>query len=273
MDISINGFKLYTNKKNHITYGFLYTKEITIPFSKEKKRTLRVWVPENYDNKKRFPVIYMTDGQNIVDKYTTAYGEWNMEEHVKALINKGNQGYIIVGLDCPKDPYNRVCEYSFKGEFKKHGKYQIEPYGDLLADFFVNKIKPLIDKSFLTNPHINGFIGSSMGGLFSFVIASRFRHIFNFALVFSPAFYLYKNSYYSSLLGDNDISNLGNLYFFIGGRGLEKKLLPGTKRMYELLLKLGVPSTKVMYRYDFRAFHNEKTWSKYVLEGLTFVNP
>ncbi len=272
MESLINGFKLYTKKKNHITYGYLYTKEINIPFAKEKKRTLRVWVPETYNNKEKLPVIYMTDGQNMVDKYTTKYGEWNMEEHVKALIDRGEKGYIVVGLDCPKNPYNRVCEYSFIGEFKKNNKIKIEPYGDLLADFFVNYIKPLVDKSFFTNPNINGFVGSSMGGLFSFVIASRFRHIFNFALVFSPAFYLYKNCYYPSLIGDHDLSNLGNLYFFIGGRGLEKKLLPGTKRMYELLLKLGMDPHKIAYRYDFRASHNEKNWSKYVLEGLTFVN-
>ena len=273
MENLINGFQLYSEKKNNITYGYLYTKEIIIPFSQEKKRTLRVWIPTNYDKKKRFPVIYMTDGQNIVDKYTTKFGEWNMEEHVKSIIDNGKDGYIIVGLDSPKDSLHRFNEYSFKGEFKKLGKQKLEPYGDLLIEFFVHEIKPLIDKSFLTVPNKTGFIGSSMGGLFSFVIANRYKEIFNFALVFSPAFSLiYKDSFLSSFI-TSDISKLGKLYFFNGGRGLEKKLLPGTIKMYKMLLKSGMDPTKIVYRYDYRASHNEKAWSRYVLEGLTFVDP
>ncbi len=248
----INGFTLYSEKKNKITYGYLYTKEINIPFSEEKKRTLRVWIPENYDNKKRFPVIYMTDGQNIVDKYTSKFGEWNMEEHVKALIEKGKDGYIVVGLDSPSDSLHRFNEYSFKGEFKKLGKEKLNPYGDLLVELFVHEIKPLIDNTFLTIPNKTGFIGSSMGGLFSFVIANRYKEIFNFALVFSPAFSLiYKQSYLPSFI-TCDISKLGKLYFFNGGRDLEKELLPGTEKMYKLLLKLGMDPSKIMYRYDYR---------------------
>ena len=268
----INGFTLYSEKKNNITYGYLYTKEINIPFSEEKKRTLRVWIPETYDNKKRFPVIYMTDGQNIVDKYTSKFGEWNMEEHVKALIEKGKDGYIVVGLDSPSDSLHRFNEYSFKGEFRKLGKEKLNPYGDLLIELFVHEIKPLIDKSFLTIPNKTGFVGSSMGGLFSFVIANRYKEIFNFALVFSPAFSLiYKQSYLPTFI-TSDISKLGKLYFFNGGRDLEKELLPGTEKMYKLLLKFGMDPAKIMYRYDYRLSHNEKAWSKYVLEGLEFVD-
>ena len=47
------------------------------------KRTRRVWIylPENYFSAaKRFPVIYMHDGQNVFDDATSYSGEWGVDE-------------------------------------------------------------------------------------------------------------------------------------------------------------------------------------------------
>ncbi|HMV91198.1 MAG TPA: alpha/beta hydrolase-fold protein, partial [Cyclobacteriaceae bacterium] len=34
-------------------------------------RTIAVWLPEGYDSTKRYPVLYMHDGQNLFDSTVT----------------------------------------------------------------------------------------------------------------------------------------------------------------------------------------------------------
>ena len=75
----IGPFKLYTKKPNDITWGNLYTMEVVLPVLEQKKRTVRVFLPEGYSTNKKYPVLYMADGQNIVDKYTTASGAWDID--------------------------------------------------------------------------------------------------------------------------------------------------------------------------------------------------
>ena len=59
----------YIKKPNTIDKGTLYIGEVDIKTLKiEPKRNIRIYLPSNYDDKKRFPVIYMMDGKNLFDK-------------------------------------------------------------------------------------------------------------------------------------------------------------------------------------------------------------
>ena len=60
-------------------------------------------------------------------------------------------------------------------------------------DYYVNQLKPLIDKYFSTYPdkEHTAFGGSSMGGLAAFNFATKRNDIYGFALCFSPAFHLF----------------------------------------------------------------------------------
>ena len=63
-------------------YGYYYKCEMVVPFSNDK-RYIRVWLPENYDfnNKDNtFRVMYFSDGQNLVNKYLTAFGDWKLDK-------------------------------------------------------------------------------------------------------------------------------------------------------------------------------------------------
>lgn len=264
---SFKGFNKYQNKKTTMKYGTLFVRTINIPFSKEKRRTLRVWLPPQYDDKSRFPVIYMSDGQNMVDKYTSAFHSWRMDRVMNNYSLLGNIPFIIVGIDCPKEEKERENEYSFKGQYIKNKHSPINPYGENFADYLVNRIKPLIDKTFLTNSSYTGFCGSSMGGLFSFFIGYKYSDIFKFLLVFSPAFCLLKHNYLNRLI-NNDI-HYPIIYLYNGGRGLEKELKKKCDDVYFMLSKM--PNIDIFYRYDKWQRHNEKAWNKYVLESLLFI--
>lgn len=270
------GFKKYIKKPNTIEYGSLYTKEINIPFSVQKKRILRVFLPHQYDGTKRFPVIYFTDGQNMVDRFTTAFGSWEADTVNEEYAKLGHLPFIFVGLDCPTIERLREAEYmpdlgKTSLIYKACGKY--EKYGEKTADFFVNTIKPLIDKTFLTLPEREhtGFAGSSMGGLFSFYISNKYSDVFSFNLSYSPAFLLYKRKVLIKYLSSIEINKVKTV-LYCGGKGyLEKAILIFTKLANCLLKKKGFDDDSLLYLYNKVGMHSEKYWHEQLLESFLFI--
>lgn len=274
---NIEGFELYTKTPNEIHFGSLYTKIIEIPCSKESERTLRVWLPEDYDDNKRYEVIYMTDGQNIVDAYTSGFGEWNMEDHIHNLQNKGLNGYILVGIDCPLKPKRRMEEYSpYKlAPYHGTGKILFQIYGIKFAKYIVEEVKPLIDRTFKTIPESSGFAGSSMGGLFSFYISTAYPEIFKFALVFSPAICLIDKNQLKKWFESLNVSveNFPRLYLYGGCKDkFESKFARSAQFVYDFLISKGFTDKDVGITIDKDEIHHESAWSKYVEKSLLFVN-
>ncbi len=68
-------------------------------------RFLRVWLPPGYDDSensvRRYPVLYLNDGQNLFEPATSFTGvEWQVDETAERLIREGQvPPMIIVGID------------------------------------------------------------------------------------------------------------------------------------------------------------------------------
>lgn len=105
----------------------------------------RVWVylPQGYlsEKTKKYPVLYMHDGQNLFDNSTAFAGEWNVDETLDSL----KLPLIVVGIDNGGE--KRIDELT---------PYRHEKYGggkaDVYLDFIVNKVKPKIEASYRTKP-------------------------------------------------------------------------------------------------------------------------
>ena len=74
-------------------------------------RQRRVWIylPTDYtESHRKYPVIYMSDGQNLFDEFTSGYGEWGVDE----LMNKlpADKQCIIIGVDHGGE--HRLMEYN-----------------------------------------------------------------------------------------------------------------------------------------------------------------
>ena len=149
------------------------------------ERTLAVYVPPGYeaDSGQRYPVLYMHDGQNIFDAATSFLGiEWQVDETSERLIKAGRvRPVIIVGIYNNAD---RKEEYTPCRD-KKHGGGK----GDLYAKFLVEEVKPFIDKEYRTLPDRKNtaVAGSSLGGLISLHICSKYPETFSMCGVVSPA--------------------------------------------------------------------------------------
>jgi predicted alpha/beta superfamily hydrolase len=141
-------------------------------------RDLLVYLPPSYKHTgKRYPTIYMHDGQNLFDEATSFAGEWRVDETMDALEHEA----IVVGIANISD--QRIHEYSpFRMGWMGGGK------GDLYLQFILETVKPLIDADFPTLPDRahTGIIGSSMGGLISLYGYFRYPQAFGFVGALSP---------------------------------------------------------------------------------------
>ncbi len=148
-------------------------------------RTRRVWIylpPDYAGSGRRYPVLYMHDGQNVFDAATAFAGEWGVDEALDSLHAAGDPGAIVVAVDNGGE--HRLDEYS-PWKHPRHGGGEGEAY----ADFLASTLKPWIDGRFRTraDPAGTAVMGSSMGGLISLYAALRHPTVFGGAGVFSPS--------------------------------------------------------------------------------------
>ncbi len=226
-------------------------------------RDIIVWLPPSYKIKKekRYPVLYMQDGQNLFDPKTSAFGvDWQLDETADSLIKANTiKEIIIVGIYNTKD---RGIEYN---NTKLGHKYM---------DFVVNILKPFIDKNFrtLTDRKNTAVGGSSAGGLISFMLLWEHPEIFSQAACLSPAFHIEDINYIPNVLDYKGIKKKIHIYFDVGTAELDAKLKPGLDEMIKVLVKKGYKANKDFKYYIAKgAVHNESAWSKRNWRYLEFM--
>ena len=129
-------------------------------------RTIRVYLPRGYNENttKRYPVLYMHDGQNLFLNMGQ-FGSWHADTNANNLIRFGKmRETIIVGVD--NNGTDRLREYTPPSCTPPGGGSSL---GAQYTDFLINQLKPQIDATYrtLTNADNTGVAGSSMGGLIS----------------------------------------------------------------------------------------------------------
>lgn len=159
--------------------------EIFVPYS-GTYRTLRIYLPPSYGKlDKRYPVIYMLDGQNLFDDRTSYVGEWGVDETLDKFISEGKQEVIVVGID--NHSVFRMQEYNIYN----HPDFGPQ-FGEIFIQFLVENLKKYIDEKYLTlsDRSNTAIIGSSMGGLMAFYSIIKYPEIFSKAGVYSPSFWV-----------------------------------------------------------------------------------
>lgn len=143
----------------------------------------KIWVylPKNYKtSKKKLPVIYMHDGQNLFDATTSYAGEWNVDETLDSI----NAQVIVIGIEHGGE--KRMEELTpFKNE--KYGGGNADNY----LDFIVTTLKPYVDANYKTKTNASNTVlwGSSLGGLVSFYGSLKYPKVFGKVGCFSPSFW------------------------------------------------------------------------------------
>ncbi len=226
-------------------------------------RQIIVWLPPSYDSAltRRYPVLYMHDGGNIIDPRTAFGGnDWRMDEAADSLIRHGAmEEIIIVGISNSPD---RSLEYSDTS------------LGRAYASFVVHQLKPMIDSIYRTKPDRanTAVMGSSMGGLISFLFVWWYPEVFSKAGCLSSAFRWDHNKIIREVEATERLPRDIAVYLDCGTAGLDARLLPGYERMHALLRKKGLVDGKtIMCFRDEGAEHTERAWAQRVWRPLEFL--
>ena len=217
-----------------------------------RQRRIWIYLPTDYaTSRKKYPVIYMHDGQNLFDEYTSGYGEWGIDEILDKL--PSDEESVVVGVDHGGD--YRITEYDPYDS--KYGKGR----GDDYVEFLVNTLKPYIDKNYRTKKDVSHttIAGSSMGGLISMYAILKYPDIFGNAGIFSPAFWIAPDIY--QYAQQKNLSDKARIYFVCGDVE-DKTMVSDMKKMTDILQTKGINEANIPTVIMQGEKHNEKQWNK-----------
>ena len=237
-------------------------------------RNVSVYLPPNYltDADKRFPVLYLQDGQNLFDPRASFAGvAWGVDETAQKLIlQKKIPALIIVGLD---NTGQRLEEYTPVSARGRGG--QAEAYGKML----IEEVKPFIDNNYrsLPNREFTGLGGSSMGGLLALYLGLQRPDVFSRLAVMSPSAW-WANGHI--LRAAESLPGRLPLRIWLDiGRREGRHYKAQTRYLQEILLAKGWRKNRNAKLADFRyleapkASHDESSWGARFGKVLQFLYP
>lgn len=244
--------------KNTVTGNVKYITGFNMP-QFHTNRTIRIYLPKDYDSAldKKYPVLYMQDGQNLFDVATSYSGEWGIDETLEKFYEEGkNSGVIVVGID--NGGQDRTKELTpWKNEQMGGGQ------GDKYAKFIVETLKPYIDKNYRTLPdrEHTGIAGSSFGGLISFYTGLKYQEVFGMIGVFSTSFWFNLEELNKFIEGLEKKDGI-RLYMDAGDKesASENHMVTEAKAVYSALKAKGFTDEELKLVIDPEGVHHEDSW-------------
>ncbi len=224
-------------------------------------RSRRIWLylPPGYEaSKRRYPVLYLHDGQNIFDEATAYAGEWAIDETLNQLAANGQDptGCLVVAIDNGGE--RRLDEYSpwVNERLKKGGE------GSQYVEFLVRTLKPYIDQHYRTRPDAahTAIMGSSMGGLISLYAGVKYPAVFGRVGVFSPAFWFAKDSVLAFVR--RRPAPLKSRFYFVAGPAEGPSMVPQMGEVRDALLARGLSPTHIAFKTPTDGQHAEWFWRR-----------
>ncbi len=229
-------------------------------------RELALYLPPSYDTSdRRYPVLYMQDGQNLFEPELSFAGSWRVDLAMDWAAARGREA-IVVGV--PHAGERRLAEY---GPFDddEAGEGRGGDYVDYLADV----IKPLVDRTFRTIPsrETTAVAGSSMGGLISLFAFLHRPDTFGIMGTLSPSLWFGSRA----ILGLAEAApyHPARLYLDVG-RQEGDQTVEDARRLRDVLVAKGyVEGADLLYVEDRSGRHEEAAWRRRFRAALPFLLP
>ena len=225
-----------------------------------RHRRILVYLPADYvrQPRRRYPVLYLHDGQNVFDAATSFSGEWGVDETLDRLRAAGQDpaGSIVVAID--NDPQHRSDEYIPWPNAEAKGGGQ----GGAYVDFLARTLKPYVDAHYRTRSDAahTGVAGSSLGGLLSVYAALKYPRVFGRVGAFSPAFWVCYDSL-RAFAKTHPAAPTARFYFVCGPQESET-MLPLMAAWRNELRAQGVPAANISFHAPADGRHSEWFWQR-----------
>jgi predicted alpha/beta superfamily hydrolase len=245
-------------------------------------REITIVLPPQYDDEteRRYPVLYLHDGQNLFDPEKAFAGQaWGVDRTAEALIASDRiPPLILVGID--HTGIDRINEYTPTHD-RKRGGGGAEAYARLIVD----EVKPLVDTTYRTLPDRRhaALGGSSLGGLVSLYLVLKRPDVFSKAAVMSPSVWWDRRAILRDVRragpGFSGGRERPRLWVDMGtqessGEGSARRVLEDARLLHGGLLKAGwVDGVDLHYEEIAGGTHGERAWGERFGRVLQWLYP
>jgi predicted alpha/beta superfamily hydrolase len=235
------------------------------------QRDLIVYLPPGYDDQhgRRFPVLYLHDGQNLFDGATSFIPgmDWHVGQTADQCIDSGAvEPLIIVGM------------YNTKARIREYTPTHVPRLGggraDRYAKFLIEEVKPFIEREYhtLSGPEKTGIGGSSLGGLVSLYLGLRLPEAFGKIAALSPSVW-WNQGVMHRFAEAASVNPRPAIWLDIGTRE-GPRIVQDVEHFRDVLLQKGWQLGRDLhYQRVEGAEHNEAAWAQRVGPFLQFLYP
>ncbi|RZJ65777.1 MAG: alpha/beta hydrolase [Flavobacterium sp.] len=260
-------------------------------------RTVDIWTPDGYNDKEKYSVIYMHDGQMLFDGDQTWNKQaWEADDTAAKLIAaRETKKFIIVAIYnigeyrmsdyFPQKPFEALTQKSRDSIYDLYmgekPMWSAKVSSDNYLKFIVTELKPFIDKTYSVNTDAaNTFIaGSSMGGLISLYAICEYPQVFGGAAclsthwtgVFGTAQNPVPAQFISYLKKKLPAPATHKIYFDLGSEGIDANYGTTQKKVDAIMTQKGYTTKNWMTKEFPGDDHSEKSWAARLAQPLIFL--
>ncbi len=240
-------------------------------------RFIRVWLPPAYDEDsnhgRRYPVLYLNDGQNLFEPATSFTGvEWQVDETADRLIREGViDPMIVVGIDNgAKDRFR---------EYMPHRSLQpmmLRVQGRRYPDFLIKEVMPFVAHNYriATGPTNTGLGGSSLGALISVYTALAWPGVIGRLLLESPSLWASNRQLIRECRARQDWPDrifLGTGTEEAGRPDRNQSVVDDVRELAAILGRAGMNEKRLRIIIEDGATHHESAWARRFPDALAFL--
>jgi predicted alpha/beta superfamily hydrolase len=240
-------------------------------------RFLRVWLPPGYDDAgnggRRYPVLYLNDGQNLFEAATSFTGiEWQVDETAERLIREGAvPPMIIVGIDNTGE--ERLREYM---PHRSMHPRMLRVRGKYYPDFLMKEVMPFVEGNYrvASGPDNTGFGGSSLGALIALYTVIARPGVIGRLLLESPSLWAsgrrsIKESRAVRIWPERIFLAVGTAE--TGSAEQSRTVVDDVRELAAIMRRAVLSEKRLRLVIEDGAGHNETAWAERFPEALRFL--
>lgn len=240
-------------------------------------RFLRVWLPPGYDDAenrdRRYPVLYLNDGQNLFEPATSFTGvEWQVDETADRLIREGAIApMVVVGIDNAGKA--RLREYV---PYRSLQPMMMRVQGNRYPDFLLKEVAPFIARNYrvATGPENTGLGGSSLGALIAIYTAIVRPGIFGKLLIESPSLWAANRQIIRESRSTKQWPEriyLGTGTAETGNAEKDRSTVDDVREFDAILRRNGLDDHRLRLVIEDGGTHHESAWARRFPQALRFL--
>jgi len=240
-------------------------------------RFLRIWLPPGYDDTgnggRRYPVLYLNDGQNLFEAATSFTGiEWQVDETAERLIREGAvPPMIIVGIDNTGE--ERLREYM---PHRSMHPRMLRVQGKYYPDFLMKEVMPFVEGNYrvASGPENTGFGGSSLGALIALYTVIARPGVIGRLLLESPSLWAsgrrsIKESRSVRIWPERIFLAVGTAE--TGSAEQSRTVVDDVRELAAIMRRAVLSEKRLQLVIEDGAGHNEAAWAERFPEALRFL--